>query len=806
MSAMFVTGPLELLLALLLGGFGLPAGIPPAPEDPFLAQVAPEQCTAYVTWAGTAEPDAASGNQVEQLLAEPEVRRLFDAVYETVLEAARREARPGHDEPSPEELIKLVQLVLSRPAALFVGKVVPGIKPAEIEAAGVFAIGAETHKVDQITEWLQDRPGVNLQQIRIGNATFHRMRGPRRTSPTIYWGTWQQYLIVATSDRVIDRIIHSSASDTPEWLTRLRKQLSVPRPAAFAYLNTATLRELALGSAPEFVREQMRRGIAAVGLDNVQLIATSTGLDDVGIVSRTLIEIDGPPHGLLSLADTAPLTASDLQGIPADATFAVAFRLDAARCFALFVEMLGQVEPRAKREFLEELGRAEEHLDVNIRRDLLEPLGDVWRVYNSPGQGGLLVTGTTLVVDVDDADRLSGALEKFVEQVRKHAGRRRRRPTIDQLEFAGETIFVFNARDDDFLVAPSWCVTDSQLVVAVFPQNVKAYLAAGKSARSLAAVPEVAAVFQGPGPIKVAYIDSVQVFRLVYPLIQMVAQVTVAEMPTELRETLNHGLLPSAPAIERHLRPAVAAVRRTEAGIEVECRHSFPGAASGFGAVTLGVPWVAFRAGRLPLAAGSRTRSTNNLKQIALALHNYHDVYKTFPPAYSTDKEGKPLLSWRVHILPFVEQMALYDQFHLDEPWDSPHNRKLIEQMPPVYRAPGSRAGPGKTNYLGAAGTSGIFAGPKGSAIRRVVDGTSNTLMVVEVNDQAAVTWTKPGDFVPDPERPVARLLGLRRGGFLAAFCDGSVRLIPATIDRQTLQALFTRNGGEVIDWDSLER
>ena len=84
----------------------------------------------------------------------------------------------------------------------------------------------------------------------------------------------------------------------------------------------------------------------------------------------------------------------------------------------------------------------------------------------------------------------------------------------------------------------------------------------------------------------------------------------------------------------------------------------------------------------------ARTQCVNNLKQIGLAMHNYHATHKTFPPAFTVDKDGKPLLSWRVLILPYLEQDALYKEFHLDEPWDSPHNRTLIERMPPTYRCP----------------------------------------------------------------------------------------------------------------------
>ena len=190
-------------------------------------------------------------------------------------------------------------------------------------------------------------------------------------------------------------------------------------------------------------------------------------------------------------------------------------------------------------------------------------------------------------------------------------------------------------------------------------------------------------------------------------------------------------------------------------------------------------------------------------------MHNYHDSFKKFPAAYSADKDGKPLLSWRVHILPFVEQQALYEQFHLDEPWHSDHNRKLIAQIPPVYKAPGSQADPGKTVYLGNPAENGMFGPPTekgrdgrwpgGIAIREVTDGTSNTIMVVEASDERAVIWTKPDDFEPDEEDPIKGLVSLRQGGFNAALCDGAVRFISEHIDRRILKLLFTRNDGQPV-------
>ncbi len=199
--------------------------------------------------------------------------------------------------------------------------------------------------------------------------------------------------------------------------------------------------------------------------------------------------------------------------------------------------------------------------------------------------------------------------------------------------------------------------------------------------------------------------------------------------------------------------------------------------------------------------AAARTQSMKNLHQLALAMHNYHDTYKTFPPFASHDKQGKPLLSWRVHVLPYLEQEELYKQFRLDEPWDSAHNKKLIPRMPKVFHSPlQKQEDPGQTFFLVPVGKDTIFSGPEGMKIQEIPDGTSNTIMILEANDDSAVIWTKPVDFPAGAKDALERILRPKAEGFLAAYADGSVRMFERTIPLATLRAMFTRNGGEVIN------
>ena len=201
--------------------------------------------------------------------------------------------------------------------------------------------------------------------------------------------------------------------------------------------------------------------------------------------------------------------------------------------------------------------------------------------------------------------------------------------------------------------------------------------------------------------------------------------------------------------------------------------------------------------------ADARRESANNLKQLGLAMHTYYDVNKHFPAPASKSADGKPLLSWRVYVLPFLENNDLYKKFHLDEPWDSPHNKTLVDKMPKEFRSPFSKNKElGKTNYLVPVGNGAFFDADKPTTLKEIQDGTSHTIMAVEVDDDHAVVWTKPDDWQFDPQRPKLGLGHLYGDGkfFLTLFGDGSVRTIKSEVIPETLKAAFTRDAGDAVN------
>ena len=196
---------------------------------------------------------------------------------------------------------------------------------------------------------------------------------------------------------------------------------------------------------------------------------------------------------------------------------------------------------------------------------------------------------------------------------------------------------------------------------------------------------------------------------------------------------------------------------------------------------------------------GVTTQRSSNMKMFLIALQNYHDANKHFPPAAIYGADGKPLLSWRVAILPYCEEGDLYKRFHLNEPWDSPHNRELIKEMPATFDMEFSElAESGKTTLVVPVGRDTVFYGNKGAAIGKgIPDGSSNTIVLVEVNPSHAVIWTKPEDWDVDAVGAEAVVQRNDRPSFLAGFADAHVEDVPVTIDRKLLRSFLTRAGND---------
>jgi len=797
-------GVMELLIVMVLGGgVGIPFGIPPGPEDPMLARIAPEKCIYYTTWAGMATADADSSNETEQLLAEPEIKCLA-AEVERLIDAGIRISVRGSG--ARNDLIRkvpmLAKTLIAHPAAVFVESVEMGPAGPNGSAAIVVNLGDATGAISSLLETFNtELPPQLLRAVRIDGAEFFQIQ-PGRGAPVVTWGMHDNYLIVAAGDKTVAGILKRAQTPPPTWLTEHREHLAVKRESTFTFLDLPSLIELGrtLGGprAGEIIR--------VLGLSSLGPCSSTGGLDDTGFVSRTLLAIDQNPDGAMAWLSPTPLTAEDLAPIPYDATIATAWRLDLQRVLTGATRAAREIDPHAAAMLDQAIGQFGQSIGMDVRQDLLASLGDVWTVHAAPASGGLMA-GWTVTVRVRDRAKLQHAHDQLLGFARGLFAHTRRPPRITTSTFGDEKIHTLTVPESGFVFAPSWCLTKDRIVITLLPEALKAYLGRSATAKSLADQPAVAAALRdAPAPMAISFQDTRALFQVFYPVVQYVVQAGIVEL-NRIGIDADPTALPSMTAIASHLLPTVSIVRRTNDGLESIQRGTFAGGNIGASAPVLIA--LLLRAVQSARASARRMQSCNNLKQIILAMHNYHDTFRGFPAACVTDKNGKPLLSWRVLILPFMEQGNLFDQFHLDEPWDSPHNKKLIPLMPKGFRSPNSSAAPGMTVYLGNASENGVFIVPKdkergkktpiGVSFRDIRDGTSYTIAVLEVNDSDAVEWTKPSDFSPNKDNPLKGLGSMQTGAFPAAICDGSVRFISNTIDKKTFQALLTRGGGEVI-------
>jgi type II secretory pathway pseudopilin PulG len=196
--------------------------------------------------------------------------------------------------------------------------------------------------------------------------------------------------------------------------------------------------------------------------------------------------------------------------------------------------------------------------------------------------------------------------------------------------------------------------------------------------------------------------------------------------------------------------------------------------------------------------AGRRTSCSNNLKQIALGLRDYHEIYGCFPPAYTVDAEGKRLHSWRTLILPFVEQKTLYERIDLSKPWDDPANQAAYETTLRSYQCSSVQLPKSHTNYLAVVAADACFPGTKARKLAEITDDPSGTLLVIEVPAERAVHWMSPQDA---SESAILGAMASKHpphpSGAQAACVDGSIRFLPAKIKHETLRALISIAGND---------
>ena len=808
MSALYYTT----MFFMLSSSAGLPVGVPPAPEDPRMARMAPQECLFYATWSGTAKADSGQANQTEQLFAEPQLRTFVSRIEKLLITKLQTNfaRKNSADAVLAEHLPGIAKHLLTHPTAMYISEFKQVGDNVEIKAGAIVGMGDAGDRIERsllalLAEFSKE---FNDVQIVIHGQTFHKIA----TKPEVAWGIHEGYLRVGVGPGAIEQMLASEQTGSPKWLQEVRKQLPIERLSTLTYVNLKAGIQQTRQNAVD--TEALDWIYDALGFGNANYYAQVSGLDSAQFVNQTLFAVDGELTGMVADLVGKPLTADDLEPIPHDANFAMAGRFDAEKVMASIQALiLNALEKGAATKSVE---KTNDQKKANARkenpaeqwtRDIVKSLGPVWRIYNSPGEAGVLGTGITLVVDLRDRERLLAVqnqiMAKIAEATAKATQRRKSDlgPTTSSIEladfeFAGQKIHYFKRLSfSTSPVAPAWCVTDRYLVVALFPQSIKAFLGRRDDFRSLATQSEIKQLLASDNPPSaIIHRDTRAWMQLAYPIAQMIANVGFSELQQQGID-LKISAWPSANTILPHIRPGTFSVHRHPAGVVIVDRGTIPVTLS---PTTVGLAMATmFPALSAVIEQAERTMGSATLKSIGLAAQVYQASHGHWPAAYSVDDNDKPLLSWRVHLLPYLDEKTLYNKFHLDEPWDSDHNKTLIPLMPKIYLYPLSDAEPGKTVFVTVRGDKTMFPGKTGVKMASITDRLSKTIVFLAVNDASAVTWTKPDDVAFDGKGLHERIFGTGKGMYPAAYVSGAVLTLDSSLDTQTLRGLLTRNGGE---------
>ena len=627
-----------------------------------------------------------------------------------------------------------------------------------------------------------------------------------------YWTEGKDLILVAGRGEFgAEPVFAAMAGETPsladsETLAALSEPADGFEPVAIGWFDADTL-----PPAPP-----------SLGLDGLERIDFRVGFDGEALVTLTRLAAPGPREGILTLFDQPPLTADSFPPIPKGTEEYTVFSADLGATYDLVVKLVKDLEPQAEAQIKAVDDSFRQMTGVSLRDELLAELGPKFAFYVETKTIRATISPYTMLLDwflnfppaiatieVKDADAFAETLDRLMEAVNgalvqagTAGGAPARFETLEAPARGYRLIVPPQLFPLPPTVQPAVVLGDHYLAISTQVDAAK---------RALAASETEAPPMLPPGTI--AYSVSDPRDRLPQLLVNLpfFAHLIGRMGPQGFQPgavdprnpfakvAIGPELIPSADAIREHLFPGTAIITVDDAGLTIRTRDAFPTinpVSAGPVAVALLLPAV--QAAR---SSARRAQSTNNMKQMALAMWTYHENNGGLPPQAITDEDGKPLLSWRVAILPYIEQQALYNQFHLDEPWDSPHNKELLSVKVPVYLIPGSEAPEGETYYQAFVGDGALVDPTEMTKIQEITDGTSNTIMIVEAGE--SVPWTKPEDLEYSEDEDLPPLGGHFPGGFNAAFADGSVRFLKHTIAEEVLRALITRAGGEVISADS---
>ncbi len=598
MSAAF--GMLDLVVSILGAVFSssiLPVGLPPGDRDPALLRAPNEGCVFYCDWASMKAGQAGAPG-IDGLVADPECRAFLHDVEQAIRTAVEKEIPDEETQKTLLVLPELVKLLIKQPGCFFISLGEDPI-PERLDTPN-FEIVLSRLKIGLVISAGQDAPMAEKAILRLMELTESDLPESldRFVLPlpvpggNVILHREGDYLILffGSDQKDLDQIISGLKEERPALQERKRteaafKTLTAKRLARLCWVDIARLVEVADATAGADV--QIKEVAQMLGLAGVQSYASLVEVDQEGrIVSRAFLKTDGSTDKFMSLAAGRALTPDDFEHIPLDADVVIVESINLVKIIAAVREILGDVDPPSAEAWEQMLNELDQELGVSLEKDFLVAFGQVWTLYNAPSHGGLLFSGPILTLEVKNPEKarevFSNTMQLIKQELPGEFGTpyRRRAVTLNERTFLDRTIHYINTiGDDDFSIAPSFCLTDRHLVIALHPQPIKSHLrfldAQGKSIaqqlrdRKELADREVIAWYQ---------VDTARAAQLLYPLVPYIGQIAMSGIQSEGGE-IDIFSIPSASAILPYFSQSNSWIERTPSGVSFRCVIGVPGLA-----------------------------------------------------------------------------------------------------------------------------------------------------------------------------------------------------------------------------------
>jgi hypothetical protein len=683
----------------------------------------------------------------------------------------------------------------------------------------------------------------------------HVMRGILAASPAsgdgaaagaeLAWWVDGGHLVFVVGEGAVEAALDvadgkaSALSSTANW-QKYRAESSDAHAVATAWGDVAALRarygdfelQPKKDTQPSFTVRQL---IDLLGGEHVGCISWRCAMKDRAIVSEGTIEAPAPRTGILALADQAPITLADMPPLPKENSGFAVVSLNWSKAYAIALDtahkIADSVEQNGSAKIDEVMQRVPAVLGFDPKTDLLDALGHVVCIYGDAAAGIPGGFGFGIAISVEKPDVLQKTLKTGFERLQAAIPNGL---TVAEEERSGRPAWVFDIAN--LPIHPAAALDKHWLFIGLTPQAIESSLLRvdGKLDRWKASEAEQVALDSVPKQfVALSLADPRPIYSTIINFLPIVmtginqAAAGPGNQPDRAggKRLALLADMPPAEMVTKPMFPNVTALTVDAKGIRMQTRESAPGLTTGAfvsGPVAIALLLPAVQAAR---EAARRSQSRNNLKQMAIALHNYHDEHHSFPAGTHPNAALKPdkRLSWEADILPFVEQQATYNKIDFTKSWDDAANRGGLSVQIPTFVNPSlgdqKASGLPVTEYVGMAGVgvdgptlpvtsprAGVFAYDRVTRIRDITDGTSWTIMTGECSKDFG-SWGAGGRSTiraltkqPYIEGPDG-LGGQHPNGCLFGMADGSVQFINKDIDPKVLEALMTIAGGETVNW-----